>query len=69
MSGDIAISASMAVTTKAKLDSVTISGDCSCGEAPPPTPPPPAIVTDYVIVIDGSDSYNNKVSVSYSSTL
>lgn len=60
MSGDIAISASMSVFTKAKLDSVTICGDCHCGDKPPPPPP---LVTDYVIVIDGSDSYNNKVSV------
>ena len=64
MSGDITISASMSVMTKAKLDSVTIAGECACDGAPPPTPEPePVLVTDYVIVIDGSDSYNNKVSL------
>lgn len=56
MSGDVNIHAGMAVSTKAKLESVSVGGDCACGNAPPPP-----LVTDYVIVIDGSDSYNNKV--------
>jgi len=62
MSGDVNINAGMAVSTKAKLESVSVGGDCLCGSAPPPP-----LVTDYVIVIDGSDSYNNKVTLADSS--
>ena len=54
MSGDINISAAMTVVTKAKLESVTVGGDCDCGDVPH--------ITDYVILIDGSDSYNTKVA-------
>ena len=54
MSGDINISAAMTVVTKAALESVTIGGDCDCGDVPH--------ITDYVILIDGSDSYNTKVA-------
>ena len=43
----ISIATGMAVTTKAKLESVTVGGDCACGDAPPPPPrpvtPPPGI--------------------------
>ena len=59
MSGDINISAAMAVVTKAKLESVTVGGDCYCGDVPHITVPH---MTDYVILIDGSDSYNRKVA-------
>ena len=58
MSGDVNIQSGIAVTTKAKLESVTVNGGCECDGAPPAPEP---LVTDYVIVIDGSDSYNNKV--------
>ena len=56
MSGDININSGMTVVTKAKLDSVTVGGDCDCGDVPTPSH-----ITDYVILIDGSDSFNNKV--------
>ena len=59
MSGDVAIKSSVAVSTKAKLESVSVNGGCVCPDAPVVEDP---VVTDYVIVIDGSDSYNNKVS-------
>ena len=57
MSGDINISAAMTVVTKAKLESVTIGGGCDCGDVPSDEH-----ITDYVILIDGSDSYNIKVA-------
>jgi len=38
--------------TKAKLDEISVKGNCECGEKP---------LVELVIVIDGSDSYNNKV--------
>ena len=56
MSGDINIHAQVAIVTKAKLDAISVRGDCKCDDAPAPVIP----VTDYVIVIDGSDSFNNK---------
>jgi hypothetical protein len=58
MSGDININTAMTVVTKAKLESVTVGGDCDCGDIPPPSH-----ITDYVILIDGSDSFNNKCKV------
>ena len=51
MVGDINLRAQVGVVTKAKLDSVGIKGNCLC---------PEPVITDYVIVIDGSDSFNNK---------
>jgi len=57
MSGDVNINAGLAVSTKAKLDKVEVGGGCKCEGEPEP------LVTDYVIVIDGSDSYNNKVTL------
>lgn len=59
MTGDINLHAQVAVVTKAKLDAVSVRGDCKCEDAPKPVIP----VTDYVIVIDGSDSFNNKVNI------
>ena len=56
MTGDINIHAQVAIVTKAKLDAISVRGDCKCDDAPAPVIP----VTDYVIVIDGSDSFNNK---------
>jgi len=58
MHGEINIHAQVAIVTKAKLDAISVNGTCNCGDAPAPE-----VVTDYVIVIDGSDSYNNKVTV------
>jgi len=58
MHGEINIHAQVAIVTKAKLDAISVNGTCECGDAPAPE-----VVTDYVIVIDGSDSYNNKVTV------
>ena len=55
MHGEINIHAQVAIVTKAKLDAISVNGTCNCGDAPAPE-----VVTDYVIVIDGSDSYNNK---------
>jgi len=56
MSGAINIHAQVAIVTKAKLDAISVQGNCECGDAPP-------VITDYVIVIDGSDSFNNKVNI------
>ena len=53
MSGDINIHAKVEIVTKAKLDEISVRGNCVCDDAPP-------VITDYVIVIDGSDSFNNK---------
>jgi len=66
MSSDINMSAAMAVSTKAKLESVSVGGDCACGEAPPPPPrepTPPPVVTqktnvEVVFLVDGSDSFD-----------
>ena len=53
----------MSMVTKAQLDSISVRGDCSgCGDAPPP--PKPVQATDIIVVVDGSDSYNNKANVS-----
>ena len=43
----------MNVTTKAKLDEITVAGSCECADVPPP-------IIDVVVLVDGSDSYNNK---------
>jgi len=56
MHGEINIHARVAVVTKAKLDDIRIGGDCKCGEAPKPK-------YDILVLIDGSDSYNNKVCI------
>lgn len=66
MSGDITINTGMAVTSKAKLESVTVGGDCACGDTPPPPPrepTPPPVVTEHtnieiVFLVDGSDSFD-----------
>lgn len=50
--GQIDIHAVVSVVTKAKLDEISVKGNCECGEKP---------LVELVIVIDGSDSYNNKV--------
>merc|ERR1712048_267123 len=50
--GAINIHAQVSVVTKAKLDEISVKGNCECGEKP---------LVELVIVIDGSDSYNNKV--------
>ena len=47
----IDIHAVVSVVTKAKLDEISVKGNCECGEKP---------LVELVIVIDGSDSYNNK---------
>merc|ERR1739848_858316 len=54
--GEINIHARVNVTTKAKLDEITVAGSCQCEDVPPP-------VIDVVVLVDGSDSYNNKVSI------
>jgi hypothetical protein len=54
--GEIRIHAVVNVTTKAKLDEITVQGNCECADVPPP-------VIDVVCLVDGSDSYNNKVSI------
>ncbi|CAG5077202.1 Oidioi.mRNA.OKI2018_I69.PAR.g8652.t1.cds [Oikopleura dioica] len=58
MHGEINIHARVAVVTKAKLDDIRIGGECLCGPAPQPKPE-----YDVLVLIDGSDSYNNKVSI------
>ena len=62
MHGEINIHAQVAIVTKAKLDAISVGGECHCGEAEP-------VITDYVVVIDGSDSYNNKVTMSSGQTV
>jgi len=54
--GEINIHARVNVTTKAKLDEITVAGNCQCEDVPPP-------VIDVVCLVDGSDSYNNKVAI------
>ncbi|CBY39570.1 unnamed protein product, partial [Oikopleura dioica] len=54
MHGEINIHARVAVVTKAKLDDIRIGGECLCG-------PAPKTEYDVLVLIDGSDSYNNKV--------
>ena len=44
----------MAVVTKAKLDEITVKGDCKCEDVLPE-------LVELVIVVDGSDSYNDLV--------
>jgi hypothetical protein len=61
MHGEINIHAQVAVVTKAKLDAISVNGNCNCGEPEP-------VITDYVVVIDGSDSYNNKVTMASGQT-
>jgi len=61
MHGEINIHAQVAIVTKAKLDAISVGGECHCGEPEP-------VITDYVVVIDGSDSYNNKVTMASGQT-
>jgi hypothetical protein len=61
MHGEINIHAQVAIVTKAKLDAISVNGTCACDGAP-------EVITDYVIVIDGSDSYNNKVTIGGTTT-
>lgn len=56
MHGEINIHARVAVVTKAKLDDIRIGGECLCGPAAKPE-------YDVLVLIDGSDSYNNKVCI------
>ena len=51
----IDIHAQVSIVTKAKLDSISVGGNCDCGE---PSVPP---MLDVIIVVDGSDSFNIKV--------
>lgn len=57
MHGEINIHARVAVVTKAKLDDIRIGGECLCG----PGPVKPEY--DILVLIDGSDSFNNKVCI------
>jgi len=50
--GDISIHAKVGVVTKAKLEEISVRGNCECGEKP---------AVELVILVDGSDSYNNKI--------
>jgi hypothetical protein len=71
MGGSINIASTLAVVTKARLDSIAVRGDCECGDAPPPrtpTPPPVVIPRDIIVIVDGSDSYNSKAEVEGSIT-
>jgi len=56
MEGDIKIHAQVSVTTTAKLTEINVKGNCECEDVPPP-------IVDVIVLVDGSDSYNNKVSV------
>ena len=49
----IQIHARVSVKTTAKLDEIQVRGSCECEDVPPP-------IVDVVILVDGSDSYNNK---------
>jgi len=53
--GEIKIHARVNVTTKAKLDTIEVQGDCQCDGAVKP-------VLDLVFVIDGSDSFNRRTN-------
>lgn len=61
MHGDINIRAQVSIITKAKLDDISIKGDCLCG--PAPKPPPPQAEYDVFVLLDASDSFNNKVTM------
>ena len=43
----------MSIVTKAKLDEITVAGECQCEEKVKP-------IVEVVVLVDGSDSYNNK---------
>lgn len=60
MHGDINLHAQVAVVTTAKLDSLTVGGSCDCADVPTPVPTPKPLL-EIVLMVDGSDSYNNKV--------
>ena len=51
----INIASTLAVQTKARLDSIAIKGECFCEDKPEPEPG-----VDIIVVVDGSDSYNSK---------
>lgn len=59
MGGTINIASTLAVATKARLDSIAVKGDCECGDAPPPAEPS----VDIIVCVDGSDSYNSKAEL------
>jgi len=59
----IEITAKVAIVTKAKLDAISVNGSCSCDDLPPP--PPALPVVDVMCVVDGSDSFNIKVNVTF----
>merc|ERR1712187_184695 len=54
MSGDVSINAALSVSTKAKLDSINVGGDCDCGKKKRTV-----VVKDFVIVLDSSDSFGD----------
>jgi hypothetical protein len=54
--GEINIHARVNVTTKAKLDEITVAGSCGC-DGPPPPPPDKIYDIDIVFLVDGSDSF------------
>lgn len=54
MHGEINIHAQVAIVTKAKLDSISVNGNCMCDG-----PPPPKVTDlDIVFLVDGSDSFD-----------
>jgi len=54
--GEISIHAQVSIVTKAKLDEITVAGECQCEEKVKP-------IVEVVVLVDGSDSYNNKVNI------
>ena len=54
---------SLSIVTKAQLDSISVRGDCGGCDVVEEVPG-----TDIIILVDGSDSYNNKAKVSGSIT-
>jgi len=58
MSGEIGITAKFQIITKAKLDSISVAGNCECDG-----PEEKDEIHDFVFVVDGSDSFNNKVKM------
>lgn len=65
MGGTVNIASTLAIATKARLDSIAIKGNCECDheEVRPPTPEPCArqITADIVFLVDRSESITQEI--------